>query len=207
MGLLYYTDEYDPEVCKQLNKPLKVLYVLLLVVIMISIYNATVIIVARNRFKDYIVLTNYSYSQYRESYQELANEFNILEDVHLSRQEIIQLAKKAVPVKFYLFFNIKPYKEGATGGTFLVLRTIVVDPKADDDHYTMALVHELIHLKDFTINETYTQFMTFKTLYESENPYFHKIGVLLALEIFDKRYPKEYTCIGNIIEYLYNNNI
>ena len=202
MGLLFYTDEYEPEVCKQMNKSFKKLYIWLLVAFIMASYSITAVVVARHRFSDYNISYDYTSEQYIQVKSDFAQELLTLEYEEMTRGQILAQAKKEAPVKFYLFFNVRPPKAGAAGGTFLVPRIIVVDPSLDDTHYIVATVHELLHLKNFTISETYTQFQTFVTLYESANPLFHRAALILALEIFRGAYAKDYTCTGNIVNYI-----
>lgn len=204
MGLLYYTDEYSPDICKQYNKILKVLYICLLITFIIGCYNITCFFVAYNRFRDYKNLSNYTHEQYLQVRNDFCQELFLLEDEEMSKDQILSQAKKEVPVKMYIFINIKPWKKEAIGGAFLAPRVILVDASVDNDHYTIATVHELLHMKIFTMNERYTQFQTFVTLYESNNKYFHKVALILALETFDHRYSEDYNCMGNIIEYMLN---
>ena len=203
MGLLYYTNEYEPEVCEQLNKPLKKLYIIILVLFVLCTYNFTCWFVAKGRCKDYRLIEDYNYQCFIDTKNSFKNELMTMEYEILSRNEIKKAVQKEVPTVLYIVLNIQPWKANAAGGTLIGPRIILIDPSLDDEHYAITLTHELLHLKNFVTNETYTQFHTFKTLYESEVPYLHRAALVLALEIFNERYPNEYNCIGNILEYLY----
>ena len=204
MGLLFYTDEYEPEVCKQMNKSLKKWYVVLIIMLIIASYCVTCVIVSRTRFRNYEVITNYSTLECYSTKQKLKLELSTYEEENLTRTEIYRGALELVPVKCFFYLDVKPWRKDALGGTLVVPRIVMVDPKLENLEYTIVLTHELSHLYYFTANEAYTTFMTFKILYESDNTYFKKAAITLALRIFANDYPSSYDCAGNILAYLNN---
>ena len=67
--------------------------------------------------------------------------------------------------------------------------------------------HELIHYEEWVYNERMTEFLTFKILYESDNPILHNRGKAMAYNWLNKdenKVNKEYDCRYYIKEYLEN---
>lgn len=103
------------------------------------------------------------------------------------------------------------YKEGnvknGVGLSIIPLRYIKIDADADMEKYYRALAHEMCHIKYFTANEIYTQFMAFKGLYESDNPELKEAGLIFGVEILNGNYPTEYDCSQLIINYLVESGV
>ena len=66
------------------------------------------------------------------------------------------------------------------------------------------LTHELCHIKYYTADETFTEYMTFVELYESENEFMHNRGDWIIREqvYYKRKINTEYDCAYYIIEYL-----
>ena len=100
------------------------------------------------------------------------------------------------------------YREGKTprneqGFSVALIRYIKVDiSKCDIEYYCITLCHEMCHLKFFTRNEIYTQFMTFKTLYESNNAELRQVGIRFGVYVLNGSYDHEYDCSYLITDYL-----
>lgn len=98
--------------------------------------------------------------------------------------------------------NRKNLDAPTLGYCVFFIRLIVVDDIMSLENYVLTLTHELVHLTYFTCNERWVSFMTFKTLYESEDGYFKQIALAYADAQVNHRYPYEYDCGGYIEEYL-----
>ena len=104
-----------------------------------------------------------------------------------------------------LDFNNYIYKEGIVengGYSVATLRYIKVDKDLNIEQYCIVLCHEMCHIKYFTGNEIYTQFMAFKTLYESDNEELKTIGTWFGIYVLNRGYRNNYDCSKLIIDYL-----
>lgn len=109
-----------------------------------------------------------------------------------------------------LDFHDYTYKEVTiSNGGYADMRDRVININKDlsIEQYTTALCHEMCHLKYNNINEIYTQFMTFKTLYESDNEELKMAGTWFGIYILDREYEKSYDCSALIVEYLVDNAV
>ncbi len=96
---------------------------------------------------------------------------------------------KAFPVVDTIYINKTLYKNRNNNSYF-------------NDSYLHTLAHEYIHVSNFTINERYTEFTSFKVLYESDNPYLKRAGIYIALiSLQAEEDYKEYNCSSYIINY------
>lgn len=106
-------------------------------------------------------------------------------------------------------FHMYIYSEGQArngGISIALIRYIRVDAEnLDIENYCYTLCHEICHIKYFTGNEIYTNFMTFKTLYESENGELKKIGAIFGIYVLNGMFNHDYDCSYLIIEYIMNN--
>ena len=118
---------------------------------------------------------------------------------NISRQEIRTLLEEE------LDFNNYVYKESdvSNGGYSVAFyRYINMDQNLDIEQYCIILCHEMCHIKHFTANEIYTQFMTFKTLYESGYKELKQIGTWFGIYVLNRMYENNYDCSKLIIDYL-----
>lgn len=97
------------------------------------------------------------------------------------------------------------FKGELKGKTYIMLKLIVLDNNLSLEDYAITLIHELVHLTHFTVNERYTSFKTFQILYESKNEYFKNVALAYANLDFNGKTTKEYSCAGYIEEYLIEN--
>lgn len=104
-----------------------------------------------------------------------------------------------------LGFDNYIYKEGdvVNGGySVSMLRYIKMDKSINIEQYCIVLCHEMCHVKYFTGNEIYTQFMAFKSLYESDNPTLKSVGTWFGIYLLNRGYDHEYDCSQLIVDYL-----
>ena len=90
-------------------------------------------------------------------------------DYNLTQKEAISLVKEHVNYPANIFIR-KEGKHRLNGKVFILLQQVYMDDNLKDYEIIYVLTHELCHLKYNTYNETYVEFMTFKELYESDNP-------------------------------------
>ena len=116
-----------------------------------------------------------------------------------TKQEIRTLLENEMDFKNYI------YKEGSVkngGYSVAFYRYIKVDANLDIEQYCIVLCHEICHIKYFTANEIYTQFMAFKSLYESDNEELKRAGTWFGIYILNGDYEKGYDCSWLIVDYL-----
>lgn len=139
---------------------------------------------------DYITVKN----KFEEEYSNIVCETP-------AKYEVIRSIHAEVPLIFCI--ELESANTGTMAGycRFLIW-TVVINNTLEIDVYAKALMHERLHLYYYTGCERFTQYQTFKHLYESKNAYLHKLGVQMALEIMNFRYPDNYDCTGQIIDYI-----
>ena len=116
-----------------------------------------------------------------------------------SRQEMRALLEAEMDFHLYIYHEAS-VKNG--GYSVSIIRLIVMDKAIDIEQYCIVLCHEMCHIKYFTGNEIYTQFMTFKTLYESENPTLRRVGTWFGIYVLNGNYSTGYDCSAMIVDYL-----
>lgn len=144
-----------------------------------------------------VVYSRANYTDYKQQNCNYYEQFDV-HNYKFDRAEIRALLDNEVGTKAYLLFDNK-----LNGDNFTILqtRTIVIGDLEGYD-YIQGLCHELVHLKFCTANETYTQFMTFKILYESENEILHDCGCDFANAQFKHLWFGDYDCAYYIEQYL-----
>ena len=103
------------------------------------------------------------------------------------------------------------YMTYSSGKAQLVFRIISIDAKTykyaklgyprDLSNYTWILTHESLHLKYFSSNEKWVEYMTFVTLYESDISYFKYVALDNAIDILNGTRYSQYDCSLNILKY------
>lgn len=108
--------------------------------------------------------------------------------------------------------NVYDYKELSkdlswihkNGFCAMPFKTIIIDDDLTGVNYAITLTHEILHYKYYSTNERYIEFMTFRVLFESNDPYLRKAGILHGYERLtdkDKDKDKDW-CADLIIDYL-----
>lgn len=169
---------------------------LILILISIVILSISLAFNTRNNYK-FVEVDNST----RQMYINYLNK-QVKSVPKLSKQEIRTLLEEELDFKHYI------YKEGSvkTGGKLLALyRVIKMDKDIDIEQYCINLCHEMCHIKYFTGNEIYTQFMAFKSLYESDNEVLRNIGTWFGIYLLDRNYGTEDDCSQLIVDYLVDN--
>ena len=123
--------------------------------------------------------------------------------VDISVYNAIKLVNEHFDINYTLKFE-DMQEQGLWGNTTLVLNIIRVDNDLSGWNMLYVLAHELCHIKYYTSNETFTEYMTFVELYESNNEILHNRGEWLAKYIIDYKWRinTEYDCSYYIINYL-----
>lgn len=149
----------------------------------------------------------------------LNNNYKFVEVDNATRQMYINYLNKQVSSSQYkstkqeiramledeLDFRDYTYKEVAIsngGYADMHSRVIKINKDLSIEQYCTTLCHEMCHLKHDSTNEIYTQFMAFKSLYESDNEELKRAGTWFGIYILNGDYEKEYDCSKLIIDYL-----
>ena len=119
-----------------------------------------------------------------------------------TKQEIRTLLEKELDFRDYSYVE-GDYKVGGYAGKFS--KIIEIDKDLDIETYCFDLCHEMCHLKYQSSDEIYTNFMAFKTLYESDNEMLNNIGTWFGIYILNGDYEREYDCSKLIVDYLVDN--
>lgn len=93
---------------------------------------------------------------------------------------------------------------GLNGMAYLFVNSVIIDETLTGWEVLKTLSHELCHIKYYTGNETYTEYMAFVNLYESNNETLKNRAEWLAYEQCTLRNRKntEYDCGFYIAKYL-----
>ena len=165
----------------------------------ILLYNLICII--RVKTSNTMLKVDYNAEDYIVVKNKLAEEYIDIKCETPTKQEIIKSIHRETPLLFCI--ELESSNTGSMAGYCrFVIWTIVINNTLQIDVYAKALMHERLHLYYYTGCERFTQYQTFKHLYESKNEYLHKLGVQIALEIMNFRYPDDYDCTGQIIDYI-----
>lgn len=103
----------------------------------------------------------------------------------------------------------------AWGYTNFAIRGIVVCEKLGTEDYITTVAHEYVHLKNYNINEMWSNFEAFKFLYNSKNKDFKQAAINFAYDyvvchtidrdgnfITNKQHQEEYDIAYYVINYL-----
>ena len=103
----------------------------------------------------------------------------------------------------HIYFE-KDLKDGISGLAIPYLRLVFVDENLISLHYFITTyAHELTHVKYQVVNETFTAYKTFTTLYESGNAELKYHAMVYANDVLRGAYRRgEYDCGYYILEYL-----
>lgn len=117
-----------------------------------------------------------------------------------TNQEYKELIEEELDLNFYIYCE-NDLKWKHSGYTFIPIRTMLLDNDMSDYQYCLNFVHEAMHIKRFSGNETYICFETFKYLYENKDTELHNIGVRYAIKQLRGDYKEERDCHDQIIGY------
>jgi len=127
----------------------------------------------------------------------------------LSRREWRRRVNQAIGYSFYLQRRIDLPDNilGLTFGAFTF--TVFVDSDLPGVQYAHVLLHELVHLVHWTMNESQTEFLTFRTAFRSEDPHMRLVASAVmakSLRISQMQNASAttrlYQATGRIINYL-----
>lgn len=202
MRRVYLIDELDVRENRKLSTSCLIINTLLICVIILNIYVFSIFGISNLRYNNF-KLKEYIQEDYIYTRSIIIDEYhNYNKEYNITKEQGFRLVEDLVKPKAYILVHKTSllYPE-ALGVTYLSIRAIIIKDNLSRDSYLITLTHEFIHLKYFVANETFTHFMTFKLLWESDNEYLHYLGAKLGKDILNHYYPGPYNCIGNIVEY------
>lgn len=130
----------------------------------------------------------------------------------LDRAEVKKKMEKAFGIKFYIYkevYELPVYKGLILNGrTTPALRRIEISIKetTEDYVYAFALAHEMSHLKYYTLDERYTEFMAIKILYESGDEQLIDVAKFATRQQFFHNQLKDSDCTYYLYNYLFGEN-
>ena len=90
------------------------------------------------------------------------------------RTKLRNYVAKEIDIRCYIYEERTQLRNNVLGYTVFPIRKIVIKSSQPLSDYLATVTHEFIHLKYYTLNERWTEFESFKLLYESENPDLHQ---------------------------------
>ena len=184
-----------------MSKTIKIL-IATLSIILVSIIGVSIFYQARRNYK-FIDVDSYT----RQMYINYLNQQvigKLSASYETSKEDARKMLEDELNFKNYIYKEgeVKAIKDSAY--SVALLRYIKIDMKkcARLEDYYIALCHEMCHIKFFTGNEIYTQFMTFKVLYESNNEELKQVGTWFGIYVLNRCYTQSYDCSQLIIDYL-----
>lgn len=126
--------------------------------------------------------------------------YDIYEYKPLSNRVYRNMLDEEFCLKVY-FYQVIDLPDEINGWSNCWTRTIKIDKQIQGYSYCKTLCHEMIHIKYCTGDETFTSYMTFVTLYESDNIHLKQVGAWFGIDQIDKCYRGEYNCRDYIIKY------
>ena len=116
--------------------------------------------------------------------------------------ELKRLVDKLVGVPH--FYAEKGERMQNWGYSQIMFRRVVINSHLKGEDYVITYTHELVHLKYWCENETYTSFKTFVALYESENVILRNVAERYAYSVITlgEFEGTEYDCGFYILRYL-----
>lgn len=173
-------------------------------------FNITVIILVLLILWNIIVWGNLIYIKYSHTLQP-SNDYELLSKPdypeYIEIDKSIELVNSMFNINYSLSFaDLKSI--GLLGMAHVTTRQVVIDNTLSGWDILYTLTHELCHIKYYTSNEAYTEYMTFINLYENSNNILHLRGEWVAYEqcTLQLRKNTEYDCSYYILKYLKDKN-
>ena len=125
------------------------------------------------------------------------------QNLALERDEAVSLIDNLFGINYTLKWgDLK--SDNKLGTSTLIFNIVTLDCTLNGWEILSTLAHELCHLKYYTSNETYTEYMTFVELYESDNDILKNRAEWLIYEHCVRKIygGTEYDCSWYILGYL-----
>ena len=99
--------------------------------------------------------------------------YDVLIDKTLTKEEAIKRVNDHFKINYTLKWR---EKSKVTGQAYLIVNIVYLRENMHWIDIIHTLSHELCHIKYYSANETYVEYMTFRELYESDDEYLHLVG-------------------------------
>ena len=180
----------------------KFFFIFLIVFTIVLLTYATIITNTIKNNKDILEYQNIQITEEDKIYQYLKANINY-NHLEIDKSNLKSSIEDLIEFKFYNYIGKNSSSIANGKGLAYVnfhFRYIVIAENISTRDYITTLTHELIHLKYYNANEMWTNFMTFKLLYESNNSVFKQAAINFAY-----RYISSHTLDsqGNLL----NNNV
>lgn len=118
-------------------------------------------------------------------------------------------SNKEIKAKIDKLFNIpyiyieKDLESDLLGQAIPLFRVVIIDNSITGYEYAGTLAHELVHIRDMTSNECWTEYQAIITLYESDDEFLQEAGKSWMRSVLLGGYfGSDYDCAGQLYEYL-----
>lgn len=178
------------------KKILKRIFVIILIILLPVCTYFTVICAIKHRDTS-IQYVSYTIVDVMYAKSELQKEYSF---EPLSNRVYRNALEEELKLKWY-YYDVVDLGEGLNGLSNCYYRTIKIHEDLEGYWYCKTMCHEMIHLKYLTGDETYTSYMTFVRLYESDNEILRRVGAWYGLNQIENRVYGEYNCRDYVISY------
>ncbi|MBR7090875.1 MAG: ImmA/IrrE family metallo-endopeptidase [Clostridia bacterium] len=146
-----------------------------------------------------VVMTNRVSFESREA---VACDYARPKFLDIDKDQAIQLVNQHFDMSYIL--RIVDLDESLFGQSIVPISLVLLDNNLNSTQTIQTLAHELCHIKYYTNNETYTEYMTFVELYESDNEYLKNAAEWMIYEhlVLHANYGTAYDISYYIAEYL-----
>ena len=154
-----------------------------------------------------VILTNLLVIKYRYNYHPIdcarIKYYPSKSVVDISREDAIMLVDELFDIRYTLRWDDLKSK-GLLGTSMVVLNIVTLDNTLSGWEIISTLTHELCHIKYYSSNETFIEYISFVELYESGIDILENRAEWLIYEqcVIKIRANTEYDCSWYIIEYL-----
>lgn len=132
-----------------------------------------------------------------------------IQNITIANRPQLTLTKQTARTTIAKLFNTphiyreKDLPPQENGRSKIMWRIVEIDKNLDVHTYIVTYTHELCHVRYQVGNETYTAYMTFVRLYESNNAELQYHALVYAQDVISGDYSgTEYDCGYYILEYL-----
>lgn len=173
-----------------MSKSIKI-FIAILSIILVSIIGVSIFYQARRNYK-FVDVDSYT----RQMYINYLNK-QVKSVQKSTKQEIRAMLEDELDFHDYTYKEVD-ISNGGYAGKFS--KIIEINKDLDVETYCFVLCHEMCHLKYESSNEIQTNFMAFKSLYESDNKQLNNIGTWFGIYFLDGNYEND--CSKLIVDYL-----
>lgn len=145
---------------------------------------------------------NYTEQDLRVAIKHLYSQYNYYHKYSLSNEEYKARVDNELNTHNYKLVtkDLSRYELG--GFSANLINTIYIDDDLNDYNFCKTLTHEILHWQTSSSNERYINYLTFKTLYNSNDPELKNVGIRFGITKLEQTTKNKYWCKDLIINYL-----